>query len=317
MAEAQRFFSIGDLNNMPKPRWLIEGMFEKDALVMLAGPSYSYKSFLLLGWLVCLAIGRPWFGREVVESKVGYALGEGKSGLMKRIAALVEYLQLTPQEKAKLDKNFKATFDVPQLASKNSVKTLLDDMKKEGFTPEVLAVDTFARSFVGLDENSQKDTGMWVDGADSLRQLGMTVIFLHHTKKNTENGVQYRGSTAIMAAMDTALTLTRSGSTCKLKVEKQKDHDEGPEIRFNAIKVGTGQKDSCVLVPSIMRVPTQEVDINGLIAELIEDGSYTSDTARAEALSKRVPGISVGAAKNRISRAYREFDRGGGEPDAV
>lgn len=299
---------------MPEPQWLIEGLFEAKSLVMLAGPSYSFKSFLLIDWMLCMASGRLWQGRRTVPCKIGYALGEGKSGLFKRIQAWLNYNKLNEEEMARLKANFRVTFDVPQLAHKASVDNMLADLTKEEFKPEVIAIDTFARSFVGLDENDSKDTGLWVEQADKLRQLGYSVIFLHHTKKSTEFGIHYRGSTAIMGAMDTAMTLVRTDDDCTLTVTKQKDHDEGPPLRFRRVLVPIGNKeDSLVLVPLAPVIDSRfveedpELDVNELVAELLEDATYTSDRSRARELAART-GMSEGAAQTKISRTIRRFN---------
>lgn len=299
---------------MPAPQWLIEGLFEKNSLIMLAGPSYSFKSFLLIDWMLCLASGRKWLGRKTVPCKVGYALGEGKSSLIKRIHAWLKYNELSEEELQRVKDNFRVTFEVPQLASKASVDNMLADLEREGFKPDVIAIDTFARSFVGLDENDAKDTGLWIESADRLRQLGYGVIFLHHTKKNTEFGVTYRGSTAIIGAMDTAMTLVRDQVHCTMTVTKQKDHDEGPPFRFRRVLVPINPEGetSCVLVnaPIVDERFTEEyhdrmakeMDIVDIIAELLEDAEYKNDAARAEELAKRA-GMTLSAAKARISRA--------------
>lgn len=317
LSTKKRFFTLDDLDTMPEPVWLIDGMFEAKSLIMLAGPSGSFKSFLLIDWLCCMATGRAWMGRKTVTCKVGYALGEGKSSLRKRIASWRKYNDLTPAEEALLKANFRVTFDVAQLGNKASVDNMLADLEQEGFKPDVIAIDTFARSFVGMDENDAKDTGLWIEGADRLRQLGYGVIFLHHTKKNTEFGVQYRGSTAIMGAMDTAMVLTRDNLTCTLSMTKQKDHDEAPNMRFNRVLLD----DSCILVPAAMLdhrfaeeqiIEQSEDPMETNIQLLLEDATYPSDRARARELAKRM-GITETSAQSKIGRAAKRYEKPWGD----
>lgn len=311
MSQEKRFLSVDDLTNLPAPMWMIEGMFEMNSLVMVAGPPASYKSFLALDWVLCMATGRKWNNRQTMASKVLYCLGEGKASLLKRIEVWAHHHKITDEERRRLVDNFRVTFDVPQLAAKASVDNMLAGLAKEQFEPTVIVIDTFARSFVGLDENSQQDTGLWVEQADRLRQLGYTVIFLHHTKKNTEFGVQYRGSTAIMGAMDTALTMTRvteggAGNQLRLQMTKQKDREEAPDLYFTRVVLHPwgGEEGSCVLVP-IVKIDdrfTQQYQLEEqMIDELLEDGSIESDAERARMLAENL-GISEGAAKTRISR---------------
>lgn len=308
-----RFLSIDDLLNLPSPAWLIDGMFEVNSLVMLAGPPASYKSFLALDWVLSMATNRDWHGRATKPAQVLYVLGEGKASLLKRIDTWMHYHQVSGEERTLLQQNFRVTFDVPQMASKASVDNLLAGLDAVGFKPTVIVVDTFARSFVGLDENSQQDTGIWIESADRLRQLGYTVIFLHHTAKNTEFGVKYRGSTAIMGGMDTAFTMQKDRDTpsmCVLACTKQKDHDEGEPIYLQRLIVTPreGDEGSIVLIPAV-RVDerftpefiAKEEKIEELIQTLTQDAGFVSDRARARELSKQT-GLTEGAAQTRITR---------------
>jgi hypothetical protein len=309
MADTNRFFSISELGEMPPPRWMITDMFEANALVMVAGPPGSYKSFLVLDWLLCIAAGRSWCGKPVEQAKVLYVLGEGRSSLLKRIQTWMHYNYLTPVERQALVDNFRVTFEVPQMAQKASVDNMLVGLQLEDYQPSVIAIDTFARSFVGMDENSQKDVGLWVESADRLRTMGYTVIFLHHTSKNTEFGVRYRGSTAIMGAMDTAMTLMREPEVphgVKLAIVKQKDHDEGEPLFFSATVVHPPgvPEGSIVLSPSIKvdeRFTEEGNKMEQMIDALIADPGFESDRARGRELSKQF-GLSEEAAKNRIGR---------------
>lgn len=309
---------MDDLNNFPKPVWLIENLFEAQSLVMLAGPSYSFKSFLLLDWLMCIASGRKWLARPTVHCKVLYVLGEGKSSLMKRISAWLKYNETTSDELKVINECFRVSFEVPQMASKPSVDNLLADLEAEGFKPDVIAIDTFARAMVGKDENDAMDTGVWIDQADRLRQLGYGVIFLHHTKKNTEFGVQYRGSTAIMGAMDTAMTLIRKDRTCTLTITKQKDHDEGLPLTFTRVIVPLGDGDeSCVLVgaplidsrfaPAMDDISISDLEIDDMIEGILLDPTYKTDLSRAIELNT-ITGKGVASMQMRISRKRKELD---------
>lgn len=265
-----------------------------------------------------MASGRRWQGRKTATAKVIYILGEGRSGLLRRVQAWKLHHEITPEQEAALEANFRICFDVPAMAMKSSTDNFLADLAKESFTPEVIAIDTFARSFVGMDENDAKDTGLWIDSADRLRQLGYAVLLLTHTKKNTEFGVAYRGSSAILGAMDTAFTMTRSENTCIVKVSKQKDHDEGPDLKFRKLDIhlGGGEK-SCVLVPMMM-IDTdldgqsddigETINMDIMIADLLKDSTFESDRARARELAKRAK-VSEGAAQTRISRYQRKNEK--------
>jgi hypothetical protein len=295
---------------MPAPKWMIEGLFEANSLVMLYGPPASYKSFLALAWILSMASGRSWMGKVTQPARILYVLGEGKASLLKRIDTWVAYNQLTEEEIQRLKANFRVTFEVPQIAIKASVDNMLADLEQEGYFPEVICVDTFARSFVGLDENSQKDTGLWVEQADRLRTLGYTVLFLHHSKKNTEFGLAYRGSTAIMGAMDTAIALQKDGSPNRVKMEvtKQKDHDEGDPVYFHRVVVtpADGGEGSIVLIPAPApmdeRFTKEGQEQEQALQAVMADTSFKSDMDRARALHQKFSDLSENAWQQRLKR---------------
>jgi hypothetical protein len=308
----KRFLSIDDLQTMPAPAWLIDGMFEVNSLVMLAGPPAAYKSFLALDWVLSMATKRDWHGKRTAPARVLYVLGEGKASLLKRVETWCTYHNIDGKERQLLQENFRVSFEVPQMAVKSSVDNLLAGLTAEGFSPTVIVIDTFARSFVGLDENSQKDTGMWVESADRLRQQGYTVIFLHHTAKNTEFGLKYRGSSAIMGAMDTAFTLQRDGNSherSQLACIKQKDHDEGAPLYFQRLIVrADGDEGSIVLVPTIKvderftpEYREKEEKIEKAILGLLKDEAFSTDAERGRALSAQT-GMTEGASIVRLHR---------------
>lgn len=245
-----------------------------------------------------------------------YALGEGKASLLKRLNAWIWHNDLSEEEKAVLNANFRVTFHVPQMASKADVTAFITDLDVDGYAPEVLFVDTLARSFVGKDENSQLDAGLWVDGADRLRQRGMAVIALHHTKKNTEFGLQYRGSSALRGAMDTELTLHRDPDgqkgCAKLACSKQKDHEEFSDVWLRRERVEPpGNIEGSIVLQEIDKPNREAVEeelierdkaLDEMIMSLLDDEEYPSDRARARALAEKM-GLNEGTAQTKIRRA--------------
>lgn len=312
---ACRLFTLDDLNRLPAPRWMIDGMFERNSLVMVAGAPGSFKSFLALDWIMNLSAGRRWLDRPTTPSKCLYILGEGRSSLLKRIHAWCRHNHVTDEDVANLRRNFRVTFEVPQFAVQAQLQDLLNSLASEGFIPDLIVIDTFARSFVGLDENSSRDTGLWISAAEQLRALGYTVVFLHHTRKNTEFGVQFRGSTAISGAMDTIMTVVRDWAhpnEVEVRVTKQKDHDEGEPLHFarSIIPLETDPKGSCVLIP----IDAREDDVDeAALREIVADAGLKTLGERGKALATKL-NISPSAGKTRIARYLRKIDKPTSDP---
>ena len=62
-------------------------------------------------------------------------------------------------------------------------------------------IDTLSRSMRGVDENTAKDMGIFVDNCERIgRHFGCIVIVVHHAGKNADNGA--KGSIALPAAAD-------------------------------------------------------------------------------------------------------------------
>jgi putative DNA primase/helicase len=123
----------------------------------------------------------------------------------------------------------------------------------------VIVLDTLARCFIGGDENSAKDMGLFVEGCRRLQQeTGATVIAIHHAgkPKNARSGPTERGSSALRAASDAVIVQKKKDHIVTVVNDKQKDDEEAPEIRLRLERVDLGIDDktrrpitSCVLVP--------------------------------------------------------------------
>ena len=110
-----------------------------------------------------------------------------------------------------------------------------------GQVPALIVVDTLARAAPGQDENSARDMGRVVQSCDGFRKLyGCCVLLVHHTPKG---GHDWRGSTAVWNALDTGLSVKRTGlNSATLKVERQKDGAIGQAWKIALEEVETGRE---------------------------------------------------------------------------
>ena len=234
-----KFSTLGEVMTRPDPEFLIERVLVAGATSLLTAKHASFKSFIALDMALCVATGKPWHGFKVKRGAVIYIAAEGAAGIKKRARAWLDYHdEATPE-------NF-LVVDVPvQIA---------DDATRAAFIAEVLALepvfivlDTLARCAVGLEENSSKDMGAFADALGKLAHAtGAHVLCVHHNNK----GGDYRGSSAVPAAVDTHLSLERKKDTVTLEILKQKDAEEIGPLFFEKKEVsiaGTqGQAHSIV-----------------------------------------------------------------------
>jgi AAA domain len=117
--------------------------------------------------------------------------------------------------------------------------------------PRLIVIDTLARNFGPGDENDQRDMNAFVQGCDALVVAfpGATVLVVHHPGKDRRRGV--RGSLVLAGALNTLLSLQRSGDRLKLVTEMQKDGETAPPmwLALKIVRLPDGTT-SCVLGPA-------------------------------------------------------------------
>lgn len=237
-----RFISLEELESLPPPVWLVEGLFTVGGIGAIYGPPESFKSFLALDVALSIAANLPWNGREVSGGGVLYIAGEGAQGLGKRARA---WRQRRGVEATKLP--FQLMRDEINLASENvgDVRAFIDAVVRQIGPLKLIVIDTLNQTAAGADENAAKDMSRYITSMKRLRDAtGAAVVVVHHSGKNPALGM--RGSTAILGALDTAVEVERKpadGTSIEVAVKKQKDAERGPPMRFNLEKVG----DSLVL----------------------------------------------------------------------
>ena len=224
------FHSIADVLKFPDPQWLIESILVKNSFAVLYGPAGVGKSFLALAWGAAVATGRTWHDRHVRGGPVVYVAAEGGGGLKLRIRALgVRHgcLDNVPYWFVTEPVNF---------MDSNAVTAFITGIAKVAEKPAFIIIDTLARCFVGGDENSAKDMGIFINGVETVRRkTGATVLVIHHTGKNERSGE--RGSSALRGAADTTISCSGDMGLLLLRCEKQKDAESFPQL---TVKLATG-----------------------------------------------------------------------------
>ncbi len=211
--------------------WLIGGVLQRETLALFYGPENSFKSFLVLDMALCAAAGLPWASYGAQNDTGGYAparplttvylAGEGSHGIeRKRRPAWRETREIASALP------FYTVNEMPFFSQVEEVEGLIADIREAGIVPDIIVIDTAARAMVGLDENSAKDTGLFVAACDRLkREFRCCVVVVHHTGKKESHGA--RGSTNLPASFDARFKVTADNSSlvATIKNEKQKDGD--------------------------------------------------------------------------------------------
>lgn len=258
-AEKRKFdlLTLEELKSLPQPEWLVKGLFRAESLVVLYGPSGHGKSFVALDWALSIATNRPWFGRKVKQGPVVYVVSEGGRGVVKRVIAWMEERGVEA-----IGSTF-FVLDAVQMTNGDDVKAFLaelNQLKTDGHgSPTLVVLDTFARSFVGGEENSSNEVGVWVEASRQVQmKTGATVMAVHHTGKPKENGTATeRGSSALRAAAETMIRVTLDEKTARvtIKTDKQKDDEALAPIHLQTKTIVVGDDEDCDPVTSLVLVP--------------------------------------------------------------
>jgi hypothetical protein len=221
-----QFEKLGAFLARPAPKWIIKGLLPQAALAVVFGPSGAGKTFFALDVAMRVATAAPW--REVPIAQPGavaYIVAEGAGGFVDRAKAYCHQYQIDPDT---LPLHILA--DEPNMMQNNDVTDLGKALKAIGSLSAIF-VDTYARVMGNGNENEAADVNRVVRNCALLHKLtGAIVVLIHHSGKDSANGA--RGSSALRAAADVEIEVTRTKAYRAATVTKMKDGPDGEEYRF-------------------------------------------------------------------------------------
>ncbi|MFD4975619.1 AAA family ATPase [Streptomyces sp. NPDC058424] len=220
----------GDLDNIQPLEPVVDDLLFRDTLARVYGPSGTFKSFLTLDIAACVATGAPWHGLNTRPEPVVYLVAEGIRGIRKRVRAWEQHHA----------RRMTGVKFLPRPVQARDPEWLVLIEACRRLAPALVIVDTQARVTVGVEENSNSEMGVIVDRMEQLRAAsGACLLLVHHTGHDEGRS---RGATAVKGALQTELGVTRkddsaAGPVITLKVGKQKDDEELPDMEFGVHSV--------------------------------------------------------------------------------
>lgn len=175
--------------------WVWERLVPKNAITVLYGPGGEAKTWLglQLGMSIC-SNETSFLGYDIQKESVVYIDFENPIPVLQDRAKILGESDL---------KIWHTTHEIPPPRMDTE-----EWIKYKQLQPGVIIFDTL-RSCQNLDENNSKDMAFIMNRFKELRDMGFTVIVLHHTPK-ADKGV-YKGSTAIQDLCDHLLSIQKVG----------------------------------------------------------------------------------------------------------
>ena len=209
------------LDELPEPEPLIDGVLARHSYMILRGRDHTYKSFTALDWALCLATGKPWQGKPSRHVRVLYVAGEGAFGLAarKRAWEAAWGYDVNP-----------AMFTVLPRGLNLHTAAELDDLLaivEQGLYALVI-LDTLRRVSGRADGNSS-EMGIVVDNIDKVKRATASgsVLVLTHTDKGDNDS---RGFSGIEDDADIVWHNKFDDGRVRIKNTKMKDGPDGAEF---------------------------------------------------------------------------------------
>jgi hypothetical protein len=250
------------LDDVPdESEWIVDDFFTAGDVSAIVGRSQSGKSFLAIhvGMLVACA-SMPelppldFFSRKVAGGLVIYQAGEGARGIFKRLRAWRQEYGIAP----KLHLPFVLLRNRVDLFRDKDITPLIAEIKAwQAYYDKplkMLFIDTLATAIAGAEENSAKDMTIVLANCARIRnECGCHVCLVHHLNAV---GDKMRGSTALPANLDQAISVIREPGkrTRKVELAKQRDDSDEVTLQFDLKSIEIGKRGdnrpitSCVCV---------------------------------------------------------------------
>ncbi|AGA90542.1 Primase C terminal 2 (PriCT-2) [Thioflavicoccus mobilis 8321] len=220
---------------------LIRGLCKPKSMILCYGGSNTGKSFQALDRDLCLAAGRPWYGRETAGGFVLYVAAEGARSIETRVAA---YRDIFLSDAGDIPfAILPAAIDLRQANA--DTRPLIDFVRRiedeRGIKCIKVTVDTLARAMQGGNENASEDMGAVIGHADQIRaEIDCAFEFVHHCGKDAAQGA--RGWSGLRAATDTEIEVVARDGLHTATVTKQRDYGKEGDafsFRLRVIELGT------------------------------------------------------------------------------
>jgi len=213
---------------------VVDGWLYLDTLAWGKGRRGGGKTVAAVDLAGCTGTGTAWHGRPVRQGAVLYLALKSMPGVRQRARAW-EALNGRPMTGV--------TFAPARLSLMDRTDADAVAQWARELGAVLVVVDTQARATPGAEENSNRNTGLFVAALDGIREAcGGCVLMLHHMPRDGDN---LRGATALEAAASTIIDVSGDGVMVTLRTDdehggRQKDAPDPVPITLELAMAGPG-----------------------------------------------------------------------------
>ena len=236
--------------------WLVERLWPRSAIGILAAPPKSYKTWLCLDMAISVASGTDCLGRYATQrGKVLYVPGEGRperlrsriEGIAQARGVEIDGLNLFVMEQAN-------RLVLDNQAAQNRFEATL-----EKFKPDLVIIDPLRRLFDG-DENASAAISPVLNFLTAMQQkYACAILVVHHTRKDSAGGAtdgqSLRGSSDLYGWGESFLYISKTKNGVRLVTEHR---DEESDVELHLKLEPSAPSAVLAIDESIDAAPTED-----------------------------------------------------------
>lgn len=301
----------------PSDRWLVEGLFPREGISMIASISGEGKSLIAMQLAKCVSEGTPWFGHppfKTIQTKVLYINLEMSVSEMQRRGRLLGFESSNENLIILNEDDF--NLNQPPGDDDLKYKWLLTFIHENniGF----IIVDTFRAAGGGLKEEKADEVRKYFQKFQILKNSGVSIVFLEHVRKPTQlegkkpKKEQLFGSQDKAANLEVLLMIRRNDNTGDIEIYQRKNRLD-VEVKPFSIKLVDELKEDgskrleFQYVGEIDDDATIKETAKGLVLEILSSGETKNKKELGELTRQQVGDKNLRAALNEL-RETGEID---------
>ena len=290
--ENKEYLPISELmeKDLPPIRWLIDDILPEEGITIMAAKPSSLKTWAALQMAIDIASGKKFLDKFetrqapvlILDGESGERLLKNRLEVLKASKELPIYYQ-TYSGRKKFDKAF---FDYTvAFCAVNKIKLVI--------------FDSLIRFIDAKDENSSMDISEAFRWFSRLKEAGISVLLIHHSRKGTsdiDSLDSVRGSGDIIASCDVGIILFgRMNNAITIKVGKNRYDEETKPFRAEFKK--DSDKTSHWRYLGVFEEKKRESEIFEIITAILEENGEMNQKNLIANL--KATGLNIGEKKIR------------------